>query len=346
MNAEAQRQPPLKTSKTDRVRISVVVATYNRQASLVQLLEDLAAQSFTGFEVVVVDDGSKDEVTLGGLTPPFPLRLVRQANAGAAAARHHGITLATGEIIVIVDDDMRVGADFLAEHARTHAEGATLVLGLIAPDADIAHKPLFERMHQALLARMVARYERDPSSVRGTQVCTGNVSFRRAEYLAVGGFDLDMKRSEDRELGLRLEKNGAKLAFSAKAKVTHKSDHVDNGVWLERNFRYGIYDTRLAKKHPDVAHANPWSFFERVSPLSRPLLATVVAVPRLGRPLARVVLGAASVCDRAGLERVAIAGATLCYGIEYFHGVREELGSLWSTIRDVRAYRWKKRERS
>jgi GT2 family glycosyltransferase len=321
--------------------ISVVIATYNRQDALSTLLKDLDAQTLeTGaFEVVVVDDGSKVPAEKPKEPMRYPLTLIRQENAGAAAARHRGIEAAAGEVIVIVDDDMRIGPDFLAAHRNEHDRGATLVLGLIAPDSKIEAKPLFERMHQQLLAKLVAMYERDPSSVRGTQVCTGNVSFRRAAYLAVGGFDLSLKRSEDRDLGVRLERAGAKLAFSGAAKVTHESDHVDDNVWLKRNFLYGIYDTRIAKKHPDVPRANPWHFLSLVSPLSRPVLLSVVAVPQLGRPLATAVLKAAHACEGAGFERAAIAGATLCYGIEYFHGVREELGSLLSTAIDLRAYR-------
>ena len=61
-------------------------------------------------------------------------------------------------------------------------------------------KPLFERMHARLLSRQWERFRSGEEPPRGIHVCTGNVSLRRADYFAVGGFDSTLARSEDREL--------------------------------------------------------------------------------------------------------------------------------------------------
>ena len=94
---------------------------------LQRLLAQLARQTLpaSDFEVVVVDDGSREPVAphLEKLTLPFSLRVETHANAGAAAARHRGVLAARGEVVLITDDDMQVAGDFLARHLARHPRG-------------------------------------------------------------------------------------------------------------------------------------------------------------------------------------------------------------------------------
>jgi serine acetyltransferase/GT2 family glycosyltransferase len=325
---------------------SVIIATYNRGAGLVTLLDDLVRQTLDAalFEVVVNDDGSTTPVAaaLAGYSPPYALKLLRQNNAGAASARHRAILEATGEIIVIVDDDMRVGADFLAEHLRAHAAGADVVLGQIRQPAIGDRLALFERFHTQQIEANARRFASGRAKVRGVHLCTGNLSIRRDLYLRAGGFDTTLPRSEDRELGIRLEKLGARLAFSETAATDHHSDHASRDSWLERAHRYGIWDARIGEKHPEVENADPWRFLFLVSPLSRPILSMVVAAPAIGKPVARGIMSVAEQVDDAGFERPAIVLATLAYGVEYFRGVRENAGSLSGALQGLRLYRHKR----
>lgn len=322
--------------------LSVVIATYNRLPSLRTTLQDLAKQSLPArtFEVVVVDDGSDDAVAphLEDLSLPYALLVERQPNAGQAAARQRGVTRARGDIIVIVDDDMRLPPDFLAAHQRAHDAGARVGLGHIAaPEDDGRRLKVFERFHIRQLERFVAAM-RAGGEPRGVHLCTGNVSFRREDFLAVGGFDTSLLRSEDRELGIRLEKRGGKLVFVDDARSMHHTDHEDPERWLRRAYLYGVYDRRIARKHQDVEMADPWRFFFLVSPLSRPLLLGVIALPALGEPLARAGLFAAEQLERLGREREAIAGATLVYGLQYFRGMRDDAGTLSTALSDLIHY--------
>src|SRR5688500_12843196 len=193
--------------------LSVVVATYNRANLLRDLLDDLEKQTLSpaSFEVLIVDDGSKTPVkpVLEGIATSYARRVIEQANAGPAAARHRGIVEARADVILIVDDDMRLPHALLEEHLRRHRQGHSVVLGHIRAAACLSQMPLFERFHAQQLDRQVAAF-RAGVPARGVHLCTGNVSFRRAEYLAVGGFDRSLARSEDRDLGIRLEQAGAR----------------------------------------------------------------------------------------------------------------------------------------
>jgi glycosyltransferase involved in cell wall biosynthesis len=91
-------------------RFSVIVPVYNRAATVLPTLESVRAQTFTDFECIVVDDGSKDGEELRAVVeslgdPRF--RYVRRENGGASAARNMGIDEAKGEIIAFLDSDDR-----------------------------------------------------------------------------------------------------------------------------------------------------------------------------------------------------------------------------------------------
>lgn len=324
-------------------QISLIVATYNRMGLLTRLLEQLRAQTLPLdlYEVVVVDDGSQEPVrpNLDRLDLPYRLRVETQANIGAAAARHLGVLAARGAIIVITDDDMQVPPDFLRRHLDRHAAGSPkVVLGRIRADPDIAAMPLFERWSAYLFDKMSAQLSNPTPPTNGSYFYTGNVSLRRVDYLAVGGFDASLGHSEDVELGLKLEKHGCQFEFSNEAYVLHGPGPRSAALWLKRAHDYGTFDSRIAKRHPDAPHANPWRFLFELHPLARPFLASAVLFPYLTCPLSTVVLVAAKLVDRLGLSYLAFDLITVVYTMEYFRGVRREAGSWPHLLDDLRSY--------
>jgi O-antigen biosynthesis protein len=88
-------------------RVSVVIPTYNHAAFVQKTLDSVFAQTFTDYEVIVVNDGSPDNT--GELLKPLAqagkLTLITQPNAGQGAARNRGIAAARGEFIALLDDD-------------------------------------------------------------------------------------------------------------------------------------------------------------------------------------------------------------------------------------------------
>ncbi|MCP3103027.1 glycosyltransferase [Myxococcus sp. K15C18031901] len=334
---------PPSPSDAPSPRLSVVIATYNRLPLITRLLELLGAQTLPAdrFEVVVVDDGSKEPVRepLSALKTPYALRVEVQANAGAAAARHRGVLAARGDIVLVTDDDMQVAPDFLERHLAHHPEGSRhVVLGRIRPDPSIGDMPLFERWYAYLNHRMAEELSTPGARVRGNHLFTGNVSFHRADYVGVGGFDKSLGQSEDVELGVRLEKAGCAFVFASDAYVLHGSDHVSFERWLKRAHRYGMFDTQVARKHPEVRGLNPWRLLFETNPLARPLLAATLVAPEATRVLTRTVMRAAQAADKLGLEKAAFAGTSVVYGMEYLRGARNEAGGWTGIAREVARY--------
>jgi glycosyltransferase involved in cell wall biosynthesis len=87
-------------------RVSVVIPLYNKARYVRRALDSITAQTFTDFEVIVVDDGSTDEsASVVESYDDARFRIVRQENAGPGAARNRGATEASGEMLAFLDAD-------------------------------------------------------------------------------------------------------------------------------------------------------------------------------------------------------------------------------------------------
>ena len=87
---------------------SVVIPVFNRASSILPVLNSVISQSFTDWEIIVVDDGSKDIVELEKVVNDIQdsrIRLVKRINGGGGAARNTGIDAAEGEYIALLDSD-------------------------------------------------------------------------------------------------------------------------------------------------------------------------------------------------------------------------------------------------
>jgi GT2 family glycosyltransferase len=113
--------------------ISVIMATFNKARFLDLTLASYRTQSYRGFEIVVVDDGSTDDTrqVVAHHRRHLDICYRRQSHAGRAAARNTAQKAAAGDLLVFSDDDRIVGRSFLAEHlaAQARATTPTFVLG-------------------------------------------------------------------------------------------------------------------------------------------------------------------------------------------------------------------------
>jgi GT2 family glycosyltransferase len=327
---------------TSTPHLSVVLATYNRFALLVRLLENLRSQTLdaTRFEVIVVDDGSAEPVEPRIDTGSYPFRLtvLQQPNAGPAAARDRGARAAKGEILLFVDDDMHLPPRFLAEHLEYHSGEPVAVIGRYVSDPAIGEKPIFERYLGKKWDQLSEAVACGAIRVNGTYLATGNVSMRLADYLRVGGLDASLPRAEDVALGLALEAGGVRMVFSETAHSIHLSDHTDPRTFRRRVYMHGRLETLIAQRHPTNAAADPWRYAFSLPLAGRLLCAWSLIAPAFSERLAGWVFRAAVQVDALGLEHVAMRGVGLSFGLDYFRGMRDEAGSLAEALRSFGAF--------
>lgn len=178
--------------------VSIVVPCFNGGCFLDRTMAALARQTFRDFEVIIVDDGSTDELTVRKLAQlDGQARIVRQNNKGAAAARNTGIREARAEIVFTFDCDDSIEPTFLAE----------TVGALKAAPCEVGMAFTYARLTGAeagVLPRYFNRFDLLFSNIVSTALV-----LRKDSWRAAGGYDETMREGyEDWEFSLRLARAG------------------------------------------------------------------------------------------------------------------------------------------
>lgn len=197
------------------LRATIQICTYNRAHLLGRVLDACFEQTapFDSYEVVLVNDGSRDEtpqvIEAARARATCAFTVVDQANAGLARARNAGIARARGERIIFIDDDVLPSPPFVSEHVRSHDR---------APDAIVRGGVINTESFDALPPPIwtIANYS-------GNFFWTTNVSVSRARLDAVGHFTESFREYgwEDIELGLRLRFAGTPSLLNPRALAYH-----------------------------------------------------------------------------------------------------------------------------
>jgi glucosyl-dolichyl phosphate glucuronosyltransferase len=190
-------------------KFSIVIATYNRAAVLRDTLASLAQlRPAEAWEVIVVDNNSPDDTreVVEGAAATFPTRLVYafEREQGRSAALNRGFGLATGEIVVTTDDDVRVDPDWLTAISRGLATcGCDYIGGRVTPIWESPTIPRWFPPTTGLLWGVVALLDYGPNAVPfGNRPPLGvNMAIRREALERVGGFDPRVGRKAGTLLG-------------------------------------------------------------------------------------------------------------------------------------------------
>jgi glycosyltransferase involved in cell wall biosynthesis len=228
--------------------VSVVIPAYNVAPYIAETLDGVFAQTFTDFEVIVINDGSLDQDELERALAPYLDRIcyMRQENRGAAAARNSGVQRAQGEYVAFLDGDDIWDADYLAAQLKfVHAGDYDLVYAdaLLFGDSRVAGKTYMETSPSVGPVTFL-------NLVRGkSHVITSGVLARRQALIEAGLFDESLRNAQDFELWARLSRRGARLAYQRKVLLRYRcredslSGNMMNRIAREiRVYRY-IADT-------------------------------------------------------------------------------------------------------
>ncbi len=226
-------------------RVSVVVCSYNGSKTLAGCLSSLEKLNYPDYEVVLVDDGSKDSVP--EIAARFPwVRYHRQSNRGLSVARNVGMELATGEIIAYTDDDCFADTDWLYY----------LVAKLLETGASGVGGPNLLPTNDGPVAACVSASPGTPAHILvddniAEHVPGCNMAFWTERLRALGGFDpVYTKAGDDVDLCWRLQDEGDNIVFAPAAMVWHhRRATVD--AYLKQQRGYGQAEGLLKRKHPE-----------------------------------------------------------------------------------------------
>ncbi|HWL93334.1 MAG TPA: glycosyltransferase [Phycisphaerae bacterium] len=208
--------------------VSVIIPTFNRLRLLREALDSVHAQTVRPHEVIVVDDGSQDDIGAGVADHPTKPIVIRQSRQGPGAARNRGVREATGDVIAFLDSDdiwlpTKLERYLAAMAARPDLD---IFYGPMSP-IDASGRPVMGRTKPCVEGRITEALFFSSFVHVPTIVC------RRSILVASGGFDPTLPVCEDYELWLRLS-------------VERPFGLIDEPLALRR-----LHDDRLSKERMD-----------------------------------------------------------------------------------------------
>ena len=259
------------------MKVSIVVCTYSmdRYGPFSECVESVLDQGYDPLEVVLVVDGNKqvfDRVRDDFGEEDDIVLHCNDENRGISYSRTKGAKLASGSVVAFIDDDATAEPDWIERLVDVYERtDAIAVGGDIVPDWQTERPDFFPAEFYWLVGCVEPGFAEDGEEVRNTY--GSNISYRREQFLAVGGYDPNTGRKGDRHLqaheapvGIRLrEAYGKGMVYTEDAVIHHKLfDYRGEFRWLLfRSFWQGYSKRVMDLLYPD-AEDNKSSYLKRL----------------------------------------------------------------------------------
>lgn len=246
-----------------KMRYSVIIPVYNRPKEVDELLESLCAQTFTDFEVIVVEDGSDEtsESVCEQYKKQLDLKYCFKPNSGPGPSRNYGAAQSSGDYLIILDSDVIVPKDYLQNIENALRAHPTDAFG--GPDR--AHES-FTPIQKAINYAMTSFFT--TGGIRGGTKKMDkfyprsfNMGIRKKLFHDVGGF-APIRYGEDIDLSTRLFKAGCDCQLFPEAFVYHKR-RVKFSSFFRQVKHSGEARVMLKRKYPEtfkLVHLLPAAF--------------------------------------------------------------------------------------
>jgi GT2 family glycosyltransferase len=238
----------------NKPKVSVIIPTLNRAECLTDTINDLLNQTYQNFEIVIVDQSpQKDEKALTTLKNRTQKKISAKyflvSFKGLPRARNFGWLKADGELLIYIDDDVKIPANFIQQHIDAHKQDGVQVVAGGIDEARRKDNPNPTRTGKYNFWNLTPY--RDFNSNRPQYVDHapgGNFSVKRPALESVFGFDESLGAGaglfEESDFCLRIKKKKGKIFFDPKARLQHlahptggcRVDQVPEYLWtLTRN---------------------------------------------------------------------------------------------------------------
>ena len=206
--------------------VSVVIPVYNAAKYISDTLDSVFAQTFTSYELILVNDGSPDTARLEQILRPYLSRIVyiKQENKGVSAARNTGIRAARGKFYTQLDSDDLWEPQYLATQLSYLERNPTI--DLVYPNALIFN----DHSNVVVEFMRVSPSDGEPTFERLIrQQCTvmTSVTARMEAINRAGLFDESLRGCEDFDLWLRIIKTGGRIGYQRETLVRYRR-HLDS----------------------------------------------------------------------------------------------------------------------
>lgn len=242
----------------ENLRISAIIAVYQRPDELTELLQSLATQSDPDFEVIVVDDGSP--VHLESIVDKFNSKLnihyFYKENSGPAKSRNFGMQRASGNYFIFLDSDTIAPKNYIQTVRKELSENYVDAFG--GPDAA---DESFTILQKAISYSMTSFLT--TGGIRGGKKHVGkfqprsfNMGISKAAFEATGGFG-NLRIGEDPDLSMTLWEKGFETRLFPEAKVFHKR-RTSLVKFARQVYQFGVARPILNQRHPGSGKLTYW----------------------------------------------------------------------------------------
>jgi glucosyl-dolichyl phosphate glucuronosyltransferase len=222
-------------SSAPHTRLSIVICTYNRCASLAETLASVNACDMPAYEVelILVDNNSTDETARVcdefARVAKMSFRRVIETAQGLSFARNRGIREARGDVIIFTDDDILVNSAWLTTYGVEFDErNADCAFGRVHPDWRGVAPDWFSNALRPAYALLDYGDERIEVSNRSNEFFGANFAVRKSILEAIGGFDVKLGRTkgklfigEETRVFLALMRRGSRVVYNPDILVHH-----------------------------------------------------------------------------------------------------------------------------
>jgi glycosyltransferase involved in cell wall biosynthesis len=218
------------------VTISCIIPTYNRPEVICETIQQLLAQSTPAHEIIVIDQtkGYSSEITarLQAFARSGAIQWYCQLYPNASMARNSGAVLASGNVLLFLDDDILIGPGFLGAHARNYTDAKVQgVAGQILDGNGSIVDVLKENDGDVEWASL--NFPKNYGHRMPTAwMASGNFSVKRAIYLELGGMDEWYEKGANREesdFAFRFHRSGRLFMFDPAATIYHLGQQLVRG---------------------------------------------------------------------------------------------------------------------
>ncbi|MGI8461547.1 MAG: glycosyltransferase [Solirubrobacterales bacterium] len=238
------------------IHLSVVIPTRDRPALVADCLATLLSQEEPpgGMEILLIDDGSAEPLTMEGAGHGSRVRCVRQDAQGLNVARNRGVAEARGKLLAFLDDDTLVRPGWASAVAEGFAvTGCDALGGRITLQFESDPPPWLTPRQFSFLSHYDLGPEPQEVSTRVRLPFGANFAVRRETLERLGGFRPDLDRigstlisNGETELLLRIVDENGKIAYWPAADVAHRvpAERLTKSWFQERALAQGVSDVR------------------------------------------------------------------------------------------------------
>jgi glycosyltransferase involved in cell wall biosynthesis len=182
------------------MRIAVIIPAYNEEASIGRCLESLKKQTYTDYEIIVVNAESKDRTA--EISAKYANKVITAKTGSPGPARNVGVKNTDAQVVAFTDADTIVAENWLERIAKNFQNPKVVGAGGVL-------RPLDARTLDKIMFKINSDWWYRLSGLFGFyQLGTPNCAYRRTAYVESGGFDEKLSMLEDTELSLRMRKYG------------------------------------------------------------------------------------------------------------------------------------------